>query len=84
MIWDARNKWHNIGLGLGVSHISLESIETYRQKKPEDCLRDMLADWLSSSHCRQTWNALADVLRSETVGNKHIADEIIKLKLSKN
>ena len=74
-LWEARTQWYNLGLDLDISPDSLDSIELANAGNPERCFRAMLTKWLRE-HQRPTWNALAEALRSPSVGLSHLAEEI--------
>ena len=46
-----------------------------------DCFRAMLSQWLKRTLPRPTWNALAEALRSRSVGLSHLAEEILQQNL---
>ena len=46
-VWDARNKWMNIGLQLNIVKTDLDAINTVKKGDPADCLREMLSLWLT-------------------------------------
>ena len=73
-LFDARDKWFNVGLGLNIKFNALKSIKS-EQNDNGDCLREMLA------HCIQsggplTWTDLCSCLRCPTVGRNDLANEI--------
>ena len=77
-IWEARAKWYNLGLGLDITADSLDSIELANQQNPDRCFRAMLTKWLREQD-QSTWSALAEALKSPSVGLTHLAEEIRKL-----
>ena len=76
-LWEARMQWYNLGLGLDISPDSLDSIELANSGKPDRCFRAMLTKWLRE-HQRPTSSALAEAVRSPSVGLSHLAEEIQK------
>ena len=78
IIWEARTKWYNLGLGLDITPDSLDSIELANQQNPDRCFRAMLTKWLREHH-QPTWSALAEALKSPSVGLTHLAEEISNL-----
>ena len=42
-------KWFDLGLHLGLSHATLETIEIERRERVEECKREMLVAWLQSA-----------------------------------
>ena len=75
-IWDARNKWEDIGLVLGIEYETLQSIEENNQgrDKVNRCFRDMLHQWLISSGDKSC-STLASALCDQTVRMGSVADE---------
>ena len=76
-LWEARTQWYNLGLGLDISPDSLDTIELANSGKPDRCFRAILTKWLRE-HKRPTWNALAEALRSPSVGLSHLAEEVLQ------
>ena len=76
-IWEARVQWYNLGLGLHITPDSLDTIELANTGKPDRCFRAMLTQWLRDGH-QPTWSALAEALRSPSVGLSHLAQEILE------
>ena len=74
-IWSARSKWYNIGLELGIMADALDAIKE-NCRSCEDCHIEMLKQWLKRSSPRLTWSALADALRSPSVDEGALADEL--------
>ena len=75
-IWDARTQWYNLGLGLDIAADALDAIEQGSAQKPDRCFRDMLRQWLRRDHPKPTWNALAEALRSPSVGYAKLAEQV--------
>ena len=72
-IWDARSKWYDVGLELGIPAATLDAIRVNKQSC-EDCYTEMLKRWLEGSN--QTWSTLADALRSPSVGMGALAGQL--------
>ena len=77
--WDARTKWYKIGLELDVDSDTLDSIEM-EKSHIDDRFISMLKTWLRTARPRPTLAALAEALRSPTVGYGHLAEQILSLK----
>ena len=77
--WDARTEWYNIGLELNIDADTLDVIEDDK-KGIEDRFRAMLKTWLRTVQPKPTLEALAEALRSPTVGYGHLAEQILALK----
>ena len=73
-IFDASPKWYDVGLELKVSVATLDSIRD-QFGDPKDCFREALKCWLKST-LKPTWRVLVDALRSRTVGEKQLADNL--------
>ena len=77
-IWDARVKWYNIGLGLGLSADTLDAIANDHPGKTGECFTDAVKLWLRNEKPQPTWKALAEVLKSPIVGYAHLAENLPK------
>ena len=77
--WDARKEWYNIGLELNIDADTLDVIEDDK-KGIEDRFRAMLKTWLRTVQPKPTLAALAEALRSPTVGYGHLAEQVLALK----
>ena len=75
-VWEARSKWYNIGLKLGISAGTLDSISKANNQNPDDCLTDMIKAWLRSGRPKPSWAALAKALKSPMVGYGHLAEQL--------
>ena len=76
--WDARTKWYNLGLELDLDIATLDSIKE-NNDSIEDRFRAMLTTWLKTVDPNPTLAALAEALRSPTVGCKHLVKQILSL-----
>ena len=72
-LWSARSEWYNIGLGLGLSADELKSIDQ-KERKPGDCLREVLIEWLKKRNPRKS--QLIEALRQPCVGYEQLADDL--------
>ena len=79
--WDARSQWYNVGLALGISADSLDTIRRNHRDICEDCYTTILKQWLKGKHPRPTLSALAEALRSPAVNMANLA-ELLPSKLS--
>ena len=71
--WEARAKWYNVGLELGIDPGTLDVIEG-NNKDINNCFRVMLTTWLKMVQPKPTWTALAEALQSPTVGYGDLAE----------
>ena len=73
-LWDARSKWYNIGLRLGIPASDLDVIKNDGDDT-EARFRSMLLKWLrEGKNC--TWVALIKALSSPSVGQPMLAKSI--------
>ena len=69
-------KWYEIGLQLKFSVDKLDGI-TSQFIVPRHCLREMLKVWLKgAAGSKPTWGTLVEALRSQTVGEPELADQL--------
>ena len=74
-LWEARNKWFSIGLGLNMEVSDLEEIQQTNRDNMEKCFMDMLKKWLRTS-LRPMQSNLITVLRERTIGFNQLAEEL--------
>ncbi len=74
LLINATNDWFELGLALGIKHITLVGIGS-NKSSDKARLREMLAHWLKSSRSR-TWRDIFNGLRSNTVQQDVLADTI--------
>ena len=77
--WDARYKWEFIGLELGISQDDLDVVKRRCRENPDDCLKDILTDWLRRDFPLPTCLTIAEALRAKCVGYGHLAVEVEQL-----
>ena len=75
-VWEARAKWYNIGLKLGVLAGTLNAIKKNNNQDPDDCLTAMLEYWLNNGKPKPSWAAVAKALKSPMVGYEHLAEQL--------
>lgn len=73
LIWEARTKYYNIGLELGLDATTLESIEQSQHHQVEKCFHAVLDACLRKGI---TKTMIVDALKSPTVSNDMIADQV--------
>jgi hypothetical protein len=74
--WEVRAKWYNIGLELKIGAGTLDAIERDGHSV-DDQFRIMLSTWLGRDQPRPTLSLLAEALRSPTVREEHLAQQIL-------
>ena len=77
-MWEARSKWYNIGLELGLTAGTLDAIQMNNRNDINHCFRETLSMWMRNSKLKPTWSSLADAIKSCTVGLAQLAEDIEK------
>ena len=79
-------KWKSVGVALGLSQSQIDAIERQWLTNPLNSYSDVFSYWqqLSTTWQPVSWNALANVLRSRTVGEESLADFIQKAFVGNN
>ena len=72
-IHDAVDKWHNIGIQLGLHESDLKSIES-NYPRQNDRLREMICKWLQTKAAN--WQKMVLALKSRTVGEAYLAEQL--------
>ena len=80
-VWEGRSKWYNIGLELGLKVGTLDAIRQTNHHVADDCFRETLKKWLSSSNLQPSLRSLADALKVPPVGLELLAEELSNFKL---
>ena len=71
------DKWYLLGLRLNVHPGTLDSIrQEHSMSGTASFLCSMLQTWLKSTNPYPTWKVLADALRSETVGEMLLGEQL--------
>ena len=73
-VFNARNKWYDIGLALKVPVTTLDSTDSQFDNH-SDKLREMLKVWLKTA-AKPAWKDILDALKSPVVGEPTLASEI--------
>ena len=74
-LWEGRTRWYNLGLELGIPPRTLDAIRRIKYHVTDDCLRETLIAWLTSSELRPSWSSLARALKTASVGLGELADQ---------
>ena len=70
------HKWFPIGIGLGMSGEQLEEIQESSNDNPECCLGAVFYKWEQTTPKPFTWSTLVEVLKSEHVEEKLLANDL--------
>ena len=73
--FDVKEKWMTIGLLLGLNYSDLRDIES-QYTNNNRCLNDMVILWLKRRPLLPTWQSLINALRSRTIQEEALADDI--------
>jgi len=76
-VFDVRTKWYNLGLELGLQAPTLDSISDQYSRNPTECFCQVLKEWLQRINPLPTWQAMVDALKSPTVAQYQVAEEIL-------
>ena len=73
--------WFTLGIFLKIDFEQLKTIEKDYSGNLERCRQEMFSNWIRSGNA--TWSTLVDVLCSDDVKEKAVAEEIAKKYLKK-
>ena len=76
-VWDGRAKWYDIGLELGLTAGTLDTIQLDHPHDTNYCFRATLKEWLSRADLHPSWSSLASSLKAPPVGLGHLAERIM-------
>ena len=72
-IWDARPRYFNIGLDLGIDENTIQSIQISKKDRVEDCFQAVLSECVKKGI---TWDQVAEVLKAPAVGYEMLAEQV--------
>lgn len=70
-------KWEELGTEIGLKDGALKAIAANRSTV-QQCMRDVITEWLHGNGFVSTWQTIIDVLKTETVGEGALAKSIHK------
>ena len=72
------DKWKQVGVALGLSQPQINAIDGHRRGEPFECFSDVFNYWQSESTPERpaNWATLISVLRSNTVGEKVLVEDL--------
>ena len=75
-VWEARSKWYNMGLELGSSPGTLDTLSLKGRDDPDLCITYMIKDWLNNGDPRPSWAAVIKALKAPIVGYGKLAEQL--------
>jgi len=75
-IFAVKTEWYNLGLELGLRPPTLDSICNKHSGDPSQCFRQVLQEWLKGVNPPPTWQAMVNALKSPTVAEYQVAEQI--------
>ena len=75
-LFSVKTEWYNLGLELGQRVPTLDGIDAKYSSDPPQCFRQVLKEWLKGVNPRPTWQAMVNALKSHTVAQYHLAEQI--------
>ena len=75
-LYAVKTDWYNLGLELGQRVSTLDSIDTKYNNDPSQCFRHVLKEWLKGVNPPPTWQAMVNALKSPTVAQPQVAEQI--------
>jgi hypothetical protein len=74
-MWEAREKWYNIGLYFKIPSSQLDVIKSETKDDIDEMFRKMIKQWLQVGHCCN-WKTVYDALKSPTVSKEPTAEKL--------
>jgi len=75
-LFAVRTEWYNLGLELGQHAATLDSIDATNSGDPSKCFRQVMKEWLKGIDPPPTWQAVVKALKSPTVAQGKLAEQI--------
>ena len=76
------NKWEMIALHLDIDQVFIERIGHQQRGDIQDCFFEIFAKWKKQLKRPFTWSVIVDALRSPSVGETALANDLEKKYLS--
>lgn len=70
------HKWHHIGIQMGLSTATLRAIEGSYSTDVQRRLNEVFIEWISGSEQNPTWLTLIEILRSNSIGEQKLANDL--------
>ena len=75
-LFEVRDKWYHLGVQLNMRPSDLKAIRTQYHNDPDDCLLEMLSQWLSITTPPPTWQTVVDALYCPAILKPLLAETI--------
>ena len=76
------NKWEMIALHLDIDQVFIERIDRQKRGDIQDCFFEVFAKWKKQLKRPFTWSVIIEALRSPSVGETALANDLEKKYLS--
>ena len=76
------NKWEMIALHLDIDQVFIERIDRQQRGDIQNCFYEVFAKWKKQLKRPFTWSVIIDALRSPSVGETALANDLKKKYLS--
>ena len=72
------NKWHAVGVALGINQARIDAIDSQHRGRPDKCFAEVFVQWQKLHDSRQpvSWTTIVSMLKSRQVGEERLANEI--------
>ena len=74
--WEARAKWYNCGLALGITAGTLDAVKKSNHGDCDDCFTEILKKWLQKARPSPSWISLCIALEDPSVGHHELAESL--------
>ncbi len=75
-LWKIRYKWFQIGIAFSFDIDLLMSIGYNHMYNSDQCLPEVISEWLKRAEPRATWGALVSALNKPTIDEQGVACDI--------
>ena len=75
---DIQTDWENVGLGLGLESVTLDTIHKDCGRHSSSCMRRVFTLWHDGKTSEYSWQKLAEVLCSRTVNKPGLIPHILE------
>ncbi len=76
LLWKIRYKWFQIGIAFSFDIDHLKSIGYNHRDNSDQCLPEVISEWLKRAEPKATWGALASALKEPPIDEEGVACDI--------